>query len=230
MKKLSIITLSLVLLTGLLFAQGVTPKKDMQVPPSPTMNPNLKPRLMPDDAPMMMMEKLDLSKDQIAKLEDIRLDHQKRMNTLRAEVENLQLDIQKAMQAEKYNDAKKLNDTIFMKRKDMANARVDHIQAMMKELTADQKEIAKEHFMRARMGRGQGFHGKGDCMMQGKGMGQGHMGMGHMQMKNHKGDGHGQGMGMMHGKNMGNCEDCEDCQENGPQYKHQNRPETPNQK
>jgi hypothetical protein len=214
------------LLTGALFAQGATPKKDMQVMPAPNQNPNLKPRLTPDDAPMFMMEQLNLSKDQMAKLQDVRLEHQKRMNTLRAEVENLRLDIQKAIQGEKYSDAKKLNDTLYQKKKDMANAAIDHIQAMMKELTSDQKEIAKEHFMM----RGQGFHGKGDCMMQRKGMGQGHMGQGNMQMHNRKGNGKGQGMGMMHGNNMGNCEDCEDCQENGPQYKHQNRPNTPTQK
>ncbi len=217
MKKFSIVTLSLMLLTGLLFAQGAPMKhKDMQVPASPTDNPNLKDRLTPQDAPMPMMEMLKLSKEQMAKFQDLRLEHQKQMNILEAEVENLKLDIRKMIQTEKFADAKKLNESLYTKKKDMANARIDHIQAMLKELTAEQKEIAKEHFMQMWM---QGPKGPG--MMRGQGMGC--MGQGHMGMGNHMGNCQQEGMPRMQGMKhkMQDCEDCADCK--GDDNPHKNK-------
>lgn len=243
MKKISIITLALMLLTGMMFAQGTTPKhKNMQVPPNASQNPNLKDRLVPDDAPMPMLEMLNLSKDQLAKFQDLRLNHQKKMNTLQAEVENLRLDIQKALRAEKYADAKKLNDTLFNKMKEMANARIDHMQAMLKELTAEQKEMAREHFMMMGMGGpGKGhMMGAGKGHMMGRGKGMGCMGQGQMHMQRQQGDCHGQGqmqkpkgdcqgegMQKMHGQKnkMQDCNGCDDKQDM-PRPKNPNKPDT----
>lgn len=223
MKKFSIITLTLILLTGLLFAQGAPMKhKGMQVPGSPADNPKLKDRLAPEDAPMPMIEMLKLSKEQQAKFQDLRLEHQKRMNLLEAEVENLKLDIHKMIKGEQFADAKKLNDSLYAKKKDMANARIDHMQAMLKELSAEQKEIAKEHFMMmGMMGR------KGHMMSRGQGMGH----MGQMGMRNHDGN-CGEGMGRMHGQKnkMQDCEDCEDCEDKAPNTKNKLPNDTPKQK
>ena len=239
MKKILIITLALMLLTGMMFAQGTIPKHNMQVPSSPNQNPNLKDRLVPDDAPMPMLGKLNLSKDQMTKFQDLRLNHKKKMNTLEAEVENLRLDIQKALRSEKYADAKKLNDTLFNKMKEMANSRIDHMQTMLKELSADQKEIAREHFMMMGMG-GFGGPGKGHMMGRGKGMGrmgQGQMhvqkqqgdchGQGCMQMQKPKGDCQGEGMQKMHGQKQKtqDCNGCDDKQDM-PRPKNPNKPDT----
>lgn len=228
MKKFSIITLSLMLLTGMMFAQG-TPEK-VKVAPSPVDNPNLKARLTPDDAPMPMMDMLKLSKEQIAKFQDLRLAHQKKMNTLKAEVENLKLDLLKAIRSENFNDAKKLNDSLYAKKKAMADARLDHIQAMLKELSADQKEIAKEHFMQFWMKGGKGHPGMSN-MMRGKGMGH----MGQMHMKGRKSGCQGEDMPRMQGRKnkMHDCNDCNDCGEHKqdmPKGKNPNRPETPVEK
>lgn len=140
-----IITITLVLLAGMLFAQGVTHKK-MRVPASPTQDPRFKDRLTPMDAPMSMHQMLNLSKEQEAKLETIKNEHQKQMIDLKAAIEKINIDIKDAFKNEKYDLVKTLNVTLYTKKREIADAHIDHIQAMLSELNAEQKEIAKEHF------------------------------------------------------------------------------------
>ena len=125
---------------------------------------------------MEMMKELGLNKTQTAKLETLRNSQMKQMNSLKAEIDNLMIDLQSALKAEKYADAKAVQKQIFAKKLQKAEARIDHMEAMMKELDPTQKEKAKAMFQKMHQG------------MQG-----GHMGM----------MGSGKGMGM---KNMKDCD------------------------
>lgn len=198
MKKTMIITLTLTLIlaTTMLLAQG-TPKGNPKVPVGPkvTDNPNLKSRLIDDGTGMGRIQELDLSEKQLKKLDELRMEHQKRMNTAQAEIENLHLDIEAALKADDYKRAKELTTQVFNKKAALAVARIDHMQSMMKELNAEQKIKARQMFMPRHM-----------IMMR-------QMHMDHMQGKGMM-PGMGQGMGM-HRRN--NYDDCDDCSGHDPQ-------------
>ncbi len=164
MKHITIILIALTLITGSLFAQGSVNNKKMAAPRTPNENPKFVDRLTPMDAPMSLKDKMNFTDKQSAKMEELKLNLQKQMNTMQAQIDNLKLDKQNAMKAENFSQAKKLNGQIFDLHKEMSNARIDNMQAMLKELTEDQKAILKEH---CEMGRGMGG---GGMMMWGNGM------------------------------------------------------------
>ena len=197
MNKLIWITLAILLLGTMLVAADKPEPMKMDAP-----------------APMMencqgmghmdMMQELGLNKTQTAKLETIRNNHMKQMNNLDAEIENLQIDLQTALKADKFADAKAVQKQIFAKKLQRADAKIDHMEAVLKELDATQKEKAKAMFQKMhqgmqgmgmmRAGKGMGMHqmnGCGDCgqgmkkMDDCSGMGQNHQNMEKMH-QNHK--------------------------------------------
>jgi Spy/CpxP family protein refolding chaperone len=113
------------------------------------------------------MKDLGLSKEQMQKLEDLRQEHQKFMNTKRAEIQNLQIDKENAMESGAYDKAKGINKQISDLELAIANAKVDHHQIMMKELTKEQQEKFRQM-----------MHKKGGPQLQD---------MGPVQMEKHKG-------------------------------------------
>lgn len=223
MKKLTMITLALVLMVGMLIAQTATTPNPKAVPgPKVNDNPNLKDRPMPVMEHENIMMKLNLSEAQKTNLQNLRNDFQKRMNTLKAEIENLEIDIRAALKAEKYQDAKNLTKQMQDKKLSMAYAKIDHMQAMLKELTKEQKDMARDMFMPGMMGKGMrggpmmpgmgrgmemGFGDHG-FMMQGPGMGCGK----HRPMMQGSRKDCGEHGDKMHGQNKdkGDCGDCSD--------------------
>jgi Spy/CpxP family protein refolding chaperone len=115
----------------------------------------------------MMCDELKLTPEQKAKFENLRMEHQKNRNTLQADIKNIRIDIQAAIKVENFKRAKDLNKQLSAKKTQLADARIDHMEAMMKELTTEQKVIARE--ILPRMGMNEGRKG---------GMNQGKMGQG----------------------------------------------------
>ncbi|MFO7659425.1 MAG: hypothetical protein R6V77_00765 [Candidatus Cloacimonadaceae bacterium] len=91
-----------------------------------------------------MMKELNLNEAQIKKLETLRADHAKQLNTNKARLQNLQIDKNKAMKAEEFAKVKQFNKNIADLELEMSNLKVDHHQALMKELTAEQKAKFEE--------------------------------------------------------------------------------------
>lgn len=203
------IAITLVMLAGMLTAQPVDKvNPGIKVAPVAGMNENLKDRPTVVNPPMDMMHMLNLDKTQQDKLSKLRDDFQKLTNTKSAEIENLEIDLKSAMDKEDYTKAKNIIKQISDKKLEMAYARLDHVQAMMKELNAEQKEIAKKMF-------GQ-MHGRKHGMMQGPGHGM-MQGCGHGMMQ--PGIGMGDCHGMMNGgagmgMHRGGCGDEGDCGDN----------------
>lgn len=191
MKKIMILTLSIVMLIGVLAAEQ-TEQKNMTRPednamPGHRMMQGEDCMGMPGMGQGMMMDALKLSKEQKDKIERLRASHQKQMNTLEAEIENLEIDLRAAIDKDNFKSAKELHKTIFSKKLQIADARLDHMEAVLKELNADQKDAARMMF---RMHK-----------MQGPGMG--------------KGMGNGMGMHKM-GMGKGNCGDCQGMDKKHP--------------
>lgn len=145
MNKLLILTLVMLVLSFMLFAQKAEKPmgKDCQ-------DCNNQDMMMQKDGPqndmmgMEMIKELNLTKEQQQKFEDMRLEHKKYMNTKQAEMENLRMDKQNAMRDGDYAKAKMLNKNIADLDLSIENTKVDHHQAMMKELTKEQQEKLKE--------------------------------------------------------------------------------------
>lgn len=141
MKKITVITLASLMLIGMLFAQ-------VRTDGTPANNPQLKPRLVEDRTGMDRYKEMNLTETQQKKLDELRLSHQKSMNTVDAEIQNLQLDINKAIQNEDFANAKKLTQQLYDKKMNRANVQIDHKENVMKQLTAEQKKMFSEDFMR----------------------------------------------------------------------------------
>ncbi len=178
MKKLMLLSIVLLLVSGVLVAQH------------PGMKGNDKPMMhqqmgkgMGMGMKMDCMDEMKLTDAQKKKFEDLRTAFQKTENTLSAEIENLRIDMHTAIRAENFSKAKEMNKQIATKENQLADARIDFMAARLKELTTEQKEIMKSNMMQF-MGQKHQMKGMQDC----KGM-QGGMGM-HRQMED-----------------CGNCED-----------------------
>jgi Spy/CpxP family protein refolding chaperone len=169
MKKTILITVIIMALSIMLFAQ----QKPM--------------KMMKDDCPdcgqMQMkgpmqnnywdrMSELKLTPEQQKKIDALRDEHKKYLNLKEATLQNLRIDKQNAMQTEDYAKVKTLNKNISDLELEIANKQVDHHQAMMKELTPEQKELLKQH-----MGNGMGMGRDKPRMDDGKPMMQHHKGM-----------------------------------------------------
>ena len=181
MKKLMIITFGILLLASMLSAQPrVEAKDDNNMKPGMGMhrmqgNQMLCEEMQGGEMHQMMCEKLDLTKEQQKKFETLATAHKKQMNTFKAEVENLQIDLKAALKTQNFKQAKDLNKQISDKKLMMANARIDHMEAMFKELTPEQKDKAADMFMMMGAGHGKGMKGRGPGRGMGMGMHQGGM-------------------------------------------------------
>lgn len=91
-----------------------------------------------------MAEALELTDAQKEKIETLTFEHKKEMIASRAELKTLELEKQEAMKDDDFAAAKKLNIKIFDKKAEIANARLELKENIMKELTPEQQEQAKE--------------------------------------------------------------------------------------
>lgn len=174
MKKIIPILSIMLLLASLLLAQ-TTPmhKTHVSSKPSEQFNPSFRERPMMMENMKACMEELKLTDKQSEKLETIRNAFEKTRNTLQAEMDNIQIDIDAAMKAENYSKAKELTKQLHAKQSLLEEARIDFQADRMKELTKEQKETLKKN-MPSMMGRrnfpmGHGMHGNMGMMMQHKG-------------------------------------------------------------
>jgi len=196
MKKLMILTLALLLAGGILLAQNATTNPKVIPGPKVTDNPNLKPRLVDEGSGEGRIRELNLTEAQLKKFDEKRSAFQKRMNTINAEIENLEIDIQQALKDENYSRAKELTKQLYDKKLARAHARIDHMQDMLKELTAEQKLKARDMFMPRLQNRAMMMHRMKQRMGPGPGM---------HDCQQHK------GMQKMHQQR--DCDDCADCGE-----------------
>lgn len=145
MKKLLILTLVMLVLSFMLFAQRA--EKPMGKDCNDCGNKEMMKQKDGPQHEMMGMDKmkeLNLTKEQKQKFEDMRLEHKKYMNTKEAELQNLKMDKHNAMRDGDYSKVKMINKNIADLDLAIENTRVDHHMAMMKELTKEQQEKFKE--------------------------------------------------------------------------------------
>lgn len=155
MKKIILITIAALMLSTMLMARNKTERKE-----SPArMNKEM------SNMPMMNhMAELKLTPQQKDKFDKLRADFVKSKNLLSAEIKNLHVDKQAAIKAEDFKRSKEINKQIAAKKTAMMDAHIDHMEAMLKELSAEQKVIAKEMFPRMmKRGRLMDDSRKGNC-------------------------------------------------------------------
>ncbi len=143
MQKILLITLAILALSLMLFAQQ-QPMKNMKDDCQ-----DCGQHQMQMKGPMMenhanMMQDLKLTPEQQKKIDTLKDEHKKYMNLKEAALQNLRIDKQNAMQAEDYAKVKSLNKNISDLELEIANKQADHHQAMMKELTPEQKQKFKD--------------------------------------------------------------------------------------
>jgi len=166
MKKILIITLVLMMATTLLLARKHK-NNDDNYKSKMIMHGNCEDMM----SQPKMMDELKLSPEQKQKINNLRTEHRKSINTIKAEQQNLKLDLKTALAADNFNKAKEINKALVGKRTQLVDLKIDYVEALMKELNADQKKIAKEYMPRMMQGEMQprkGQHGnmknqKGDC-------------------------------------------------------------------
>jgi Spy/CpxP family protein refolding chaperone len=101
----------------------------------------------------MMFEELDLSKEQIEKIEQIKIKYRKMNIDLDAEKEKLQIDKHQAMQDLNFSEAKNIVKKVSDVRLKVQNARIDEMAEITKLLSKDQIEKFRElHSAHGRMG------------------------------------------------------------------------------
>jgi Spy/CpxP family protein refolding chaperone len=164
MKKILLITLVLLAFSFVLFAQK-TDKPEMEKGCPMSQKQDMKMGEGEMGNHQNMMKELDLTKEQLKKMEALRDEHMKYLNVKQAELENLRIDKQNAMKAEQFDKAKRANKSIADLQLFIENAMVDHKAAMMKELTPEQK--AKMMEMKPQGMKGM-KHGKGRGMKDGQ--------------------------------------------------------------
>jgi len=140
MKKVILVSMAVLALSFTLMAQKAEKKMDK------------KPCGDCKGQDMMMkqehLKSLELTKEQQKKIETLREEHMKIINTKKAAIENMRIDKHKAMKDENYAKVKQLNKAISDARLEIANHMTDHKQAVMKELTPEQKEKMKNMHMK----------------------------------------------------------------------------------
>ncbi|HOE91750.1 MAG TPA: hypothetical protein PKZ69_00675 [Candidatus Cloacimonadota bacterium] len=92
-----------------------------------------------------MKEQLNLTEQQIAKMDKLRTDHQKEMIQKNADLKTKEIEKTQALKDEDYKKAKALNKDIAKIYQDIDDKRIELHENMQKELTADQKKIVKEN-------------------------------------------------------------------------------------
>lgn len=112
--------------------------------------------------PMMRWrEDLNLTQKQIDSITEARTAYDKQRNTVSAQIKNLNVDLTEAIKKQDFKNAKKLNKQITDKELELKNARLDMLAAMIKDLSAEQKEsFLARHPMHSAWGN-QGFRNFG---------------------------------------------------------------------
>lgn len=152
MKKTLLIILAILTISLMLFAQQAN--KPMKMEKNRQMQEEMK--QAPDmDMHQDMLKDLNLTKEQLKKIDQLRDEQKKFINLKQAALDNLRIDKQNAMQTEDFAKVKTINKSIADAELELANKQVDHRQAMLKELTPEQKEKMKELMpMKGKMGMG----------------------------------------------------------------------------
>jgi Spy/CpxP family protein refolding chaperone len=116
----------------------------------------------------------NLTPEQQAKMQDLRLAHQKEMLPLHTQLQKLHADMKLEMTADKVNEAKvkSLQGYISKLTSDLAGKKFVHMRAMRDILTPDQKKKFDERILSGGMMGPGGNGGPGAMMGRGKGMGQ----------------------------------------------------------
>ena len=120
------------------------------------------------DKPMVdIWEHLKLTPEQLQKIRALREANAKLVNTVQAEIRNLMIDLRNAIETEKFPHARAIQKQISDKRLQLAEARLNLMESVLKELTAEQKEAFRK--MRPMMGRGEGMF-SAPCLRRGGNM------------------------------------------------------------
>ncbi|HCA79389.1 MAG TPA: hypothetical protein DEP53_06600 [Bacteroidetes bacterium] len=138
-----------------------------------------------------------LTAEQQAKMQDLRLAHQKEMLPLHTQLQKLQADLKLEITADKVNESKlkSMQGEISKLTSDLAGKRFAHMRTVRDILTPEQKKKFDERIL------------SGGMMGAGKGMGKRGM-MGPRGMKGHGGM---MGQGGMAGGQGGQCASCGNC-------------------
>lgn len=113
-----------------------------------------------------MHEQLNLTDQQKAKVEELRLKHQEQMIDMRAELEKARLENQKLRNSDNLNRSDVISQTKKMNniKNNMAESRANHKMDVYELLNDDQRKIwndLKKDKPRSKDGRKKGNHGKG---------------------------------------------------------------------
>lgn len=107
-------------------------------------------------ASMDMLKELNLSDAQTKKLTELQTSQQKAMNTINAEIENLQIDLKQALKNDDFVSARTLNDQLHAKLLVKSNTHINQKEQILKELTPEQKEKFGPMFSERQHGRANG--------------------------------------------------------------------------
>ena len=154
MKKIALVSITILMLIGMLAAQGKDYPQMSRKPGAcgPGRDARMAPRPEWDGTSMDMLKQLNLTSAQTQKLTQLQTSQQKAMNTINAEIENIEIDLRQALKNDDFPAAKNLNDQLHEKKRDKANYRIDHREQIMKELTPEQKDKFQPMFMERQYG------------------------------------------------------------------------------
>jgi len=93
---------------------------------------------------MDIWQKLKLNPEQQQTIRALHETHKKLMNTVRAEIKNHKIDLMNAIKAENFANARAIQKQISDKRLTLADARLTKMESVLKELTAEQKEVFRK--------------------------------------------------------------------------------------
>lgn len=114
----------------------------------------------------MIAEKLNLTADQLKKIEDLRTNHQKKMIDLRADMAKLHIEKKELLNKGNYNRKSflALEEKIMNQRNTIEMAMANHRMDVYEVLDAKQKELWNDHPMKQGMGmRGKGLRRNNHC-------------------------------------------------------------------
>jgi len=122
-----------------------------------------------------MDQALDLTEEQQAKMEDLRLQHQKEIIPLQSQIESLRSELHLAMTADKFDKSKveKIVNDMQKVRTQMQMSRVLHQQTVRELLTPEQRKKFDLHILSRKGPRGGRGFGAGQGMCPNCGMGRG---------------------------------------------------------
>ncbi len=153
MKKYVIITLGILLVAGMLAAQGKEYPQLHRKHGSRALS-----RAMPEPAECCtdMQKELNLTEAQNTKITQLQTTQKKAMNSVNAEIENLRIDLNQALGKKDFKAAQKINDDLYEKMRIKSNTQLEHREQILNELTPEQQEKFSPKYEEARYGRPNG--------------------------------------------------------------------------